>query len=91
MQVEWSTAALEDRAAIIEYLLPRNPHALKRILQRLKDATTDLSLYPYMGRKGIDNTHEWVIASPYVVIYEINKTENRLKILRIWHMSQSRD
>lgn len=90
MQVEWSNAALNDRAAIIEYLLPRNPHALKRILQRLKDATTDLSQYPYMGRKGIDNTHEWAIVSPYILIYEISKKNNRITLLRIWHMSQNR-
>lgn len=90
MQVEWSNAALEDRAAIIEYLLPRNPHALKRILQRLKDATTDLGSYPYMGRKGIDSTHEWPVVSPYILIYEINELNNNIVILRIWHMSQNR-
>lgn len=87
MQVEWSNAALEDRAAIIEYLLPRNPHALKRILSRLIDATNDLSLYPYIGKKGTSNTREWGIVSPYIIIYEINK--KTVTILRIWHTSQN--
>jgi len=32
VRVEWSDEALTDRAAIVDYLLPRNPHAAKRIL-----------------------------------------------------------
>jgi len=90
VQVEWSDEALTDRAAIVTYLLPRNPHAAKRILLRLIDATIDLATFPYMGREGTDATREWVVVHPYVLIYEVldNKT---VFILRIWHSSQDRD
>lgn len=90
MRVEWADAALTDRAAIIEYLLPRNPHAAKRILLRLIDATTDLALFPYMGREGTDDTREWVVAHPYVLLYEVDESARLVQILRIWHMSQDR-
>jgi len=90
VRVEWSDEALTDRAAIVDYLLPRNPHAAKRILLRLIDATTDLALFPYMGREGTDNTREWVVVVPYVLIYEVNEKEKSVIILRIWHSSQGR-
>ena len=90
MRVEWSDEALTDRAAIIDYLLPRNPHAAKRILLRLIDATTDLAMFPNIGREGTDGTREWVIVNPYVLLYEVNEVTKIARVLRIWHMSQDR-
>ncbi len=88
MRVEWSDEALTDRAAIVDYLLPRNPHAAKRILLRLIDATTDLAMFPNIGRESEDDTREWVVVHPYVLLYEVNQQKNIVHILRIWHMSQ---
>lgn len=88
MRVEWSDEALTDRAAIVDYLLPRNPHAAKRILLRLIDATTDLVMFPSIGREGEDNIREWVVVHPYVLLYEVDETATVVKVLRIWHMSQ---
>ncbi len=90
MRVEWSDEALTDRAAIVDYLLPRNPHAAKRILLRLIDATPDLAMFPNIGREGEDNTREWVVVHPYVLLYEIQETTKIVRILRIWHTSQER-
>jgi len=88
VRVEWSDEALTDRAAIVDYLLPRNPHAAKRILLRLIDATTDLAMFPNIGREGVDATREWVVVHPYVLLYDVNETAKIVRILRIWHMSQ---
>lgn len=90
MRVEWSDEALTDRAAIVDYLLPRNPHAAKRILLRLIDATTDLAMFPNIGREGEDGTREWVVVHPYVLLYEVDETANIVQILRVWHMSQEK-
>lgn len=90
MQVEWSDEALTDRAAIVDYLLPRNPHAAKRILLRLIDATTDLAMFPNIGREGVAGTREWVVVHPYVLLYEVDETANIVQILRVWHMSQEK-
>lgn len=90
MQVEWSDEAQTDRAAIVDYLLPRNPHAAKRILLRLIDATTDLAMFPNIGREGEDGTREWVVVHPYVLLYDVDKNERVVRILRIWHMSQDK-
>ena len=90
VRVEWTDPALTDRAAIVEYLLPRNPHAAKRILLRLIDATTDLALFPYMGREGTDDTREWVVVHPYVLLYEVDETAKIVCVLRVWHASQDR-
>ncbi|WP_338421390.1 type II toxin-antitoxin system RelE/ParE family toxin [Acetobacter conturbans] len=72
------------------YLLPRNPHAAKRILLRLIDATTDLAMFPNIGREGEDGTREWGIVFPYVLLYEVNESAKIVRVLRIWHMSQER-
>jgi len=90
VRVEWSDEALTDRAAIVDYLLPRNPHAAKRILLRLIDATTDLAMFPNIGREGEDGTREWAVVHPYVLLYDVDKNENIVRILRIWHMSQDK-
>lgn len=90
MRVEWSDEALTDRAAIVDYLLPRNPHAAKRILLRLIDATTDLAMFPNIGREAEDGTREWVVVYPYVLLYEVDDASKSVRILRLWHMSQDR-
>jgi addiction module RelE/StbE family toxin len=90
VRVEWSDEALTDRAAIVDYLLPRNPHAAKRILLRLIDATTDLAMFPNIGREGEDGTREWTIVPPYVLIYEVDNATKSIRVLRVWHMSQDR-
>lgn len=90
MRVEWSDEALTDRAAIVDYLLPRNPHAAKRILLRLIDATTDLAMFPNIGRDGEDGTREWVVVHPYVLLYEVDEPAQSVRILSVWHMSQDR-
>nr|WP_194299931.1 type II toxin-antitoxin system RelE/ParE family toxin [Acetobacter conturbans] len=71
-------------------MLPRNPHAAKRILLRLIDATTDLAMFPNIGREGEDGTREWGIVFPYVLLYEVNESAKIVRVLRIWHMSQER-
>lgn len=91
MRVEWSDEALTDWAAIVDYLLPRNPHAAKRILLRLIDATTDLAMFPSIGREGTDDTREWVVVHPYVLLYEVDDPQRIVRILRLWHMSQDRN
>jgi len=90
VRVEWSDEALTDRAAIVDYLLPRNPHAAKRILLRLIDATTDLATFPNIGRDGEDGTREWVVVFPYVLLYEVDESAKVVRVLRVWHMSQDR-
>jgi len=90
VRVEWSDEALTDRAAIVDYLLPRNPHAAKRILLRLIDATTDLAMFPNIGRDGEDGTREWVVVHPYVLLYEVDEPAQSVRILSVWHMSQDR-
>lgn len=67
-----------------------NPHAAKRILLRLIDATTDLAMFPNIGREGEDGTREWGIVFPYVLLYEVNESAKIVRVLRIWHMSQER-
>ncbi|MBS1062990.1 type II toxin-antitoxin system RelE/ParE family toxin [Gluconobacter wancherniae] len=82
--------ALVDRISIRNYLLPRNPHAAKRVFLRLKEATKDLAMFPYMGRDGDDGTCEWVIVHPYVPLYEVDEPAQIVRVPSVWLMSQDR-
>ena len=90
MQVDWSKLARADAEAIRTYLLDRNPYAAKRILLRLIDATKDLAMFPSIGRIGLDGTREWIVAQPYVLLYEVDEMAEIVKILRVWHSAQDR-
>jgi len=47
-------------------------------------------MFPNIGREGEDGTREWVVVHPYVLLYDVDKNENIVRILRIWHMSQDK-
>jgi toxin ParE1/3/4 len=91
VQVEWRQSALDDRNAIIAYLEPLNPHAAANLLQALVLAGDSLTLFPYRGRPGLAaGTRELVAVWPYLIVYEIDATANRVSILRVWHGAQDR-
>lgn len=90
MLVEWTDEASADRAAIVEYLLPLNPYAAKAVAKKLLDATKDLAIFPRMAQEGIENTREWPVVAPYMIVYEIDEEADTVRILRVWHTSQDR-
>ena len=73
---------------IAEYIARDNSDAARRTLTRIRDASTNLSAQPEMGRKGrVSKTRELIIpGTPYIIIYRIhNKT---VEILRVFHSKQ---
>ncbi|MBS1020400.1 type II toxin-antitoxin system RelE/ParE family toxin [Gluconobacter cerinus] len=46
-------------------------------------------MFPNIGREGEDDTREWVIVHPYVLLYEVDETAKIVRILRLWHTSQN--
>lgn len=80
VRVHAAIDALPHQATIVDYLLPRSPHAAKRILLRLIDATTDLAMFPNIGREGKDGTREWVVF-PYILLYEVDNSAKIVSVL----------
>ena len=91
VRVEWVPAALEDRRAIFDYLLDRNPHAAATISEALALVGDSLATFPYRGRSGlVAGTRELVTLRPYLVIYEVDPAANLVRVLRVWHGAQDR-
>ena len=92
LRVEWRPSALADHAAIFEYLFERNPMAATTLAEALVVAGDSLSTLPFRGRPGlVHGTRELLIVRPYLVIYEVDPSEDRVIILRVWHGSRDRD
>ena len=91
MLVEWLQTALDDRTAIFEYLLDRNPHAAAAIAETLAIAGDSLAMFPYRGRPGlVAGTRELLALPPYILVYETDPAAQTVRILRIWHGAQER-
>lgn len=91
VKVEWLAAAVDDRAAIFDYVFQRNPHAALSVTEALVLAGDSLSTFPYRGRRGIvPGTRELVIVRPYLLIYRVDSVAACVQILRVWHGAQDR-
>lgn len=91
MRVEWTDEASTDRLKIRNHLMALNPYAAKALLTKLMDAAQDLGMFPLMAQAGPENTREWPVVKPYVIIYEIDEAADTVRILRVWHSAQNRD
>ena len=52
MKIFWTPQALQDRAAIWDYLAALNPDAAVRMDQRFSDAAAKLADFPLIGHPG---------------------------------------
>lgn len=84
MQVIFTAPALDDLAAIHEYIGRENPDAASRIAVQIMAACDRLEYLPERGRPGLNQgTRELTILWPYVIVYGISG--DTVEILRIWH------
>lgn len=88
MKIIWTNPALSDLIAIQDYIAQENPSAAYDVACRIKNAISQLSQFPEMGREGrVSNTRELIISNtPYIAPYEID--HDRLYVLAIFHASQ---
>jgi addiction module RelE/StbE family toxin len=88
MQIRFSAAAIADVEQIREYITRDNPAAAHRVAAALVAAADRLASNPRAGRIGaMDGTFE-LIVSPYILVYEIQRTE--IVVARVWHGRQRR-
>lgn len=87
MKVVWNKRALDDLAKIKRFIFKENQELAMRVVLRITQATSRLSLMPEMGRIGrCWNIRELVIPGlPYVVPYRIK--DHEVRIIRVFHSS----
>jgi plasmid stabilization system protein ParE len=76
--------------SIQEYIGERNPRAAARVGAEIRDAAEMLRHFPLAGRFGRSpDTHEWVVRStPYIIVYEVNPTDQEIVVLGVFHGAQ---
>ncbi|WP_081716391.1 type II toxin-antitoxin system RelE/ParE family toxin [Asticcacaulis sp. AC460] len=90
-RVQWSSAARRDIFRLYDFLRDVNPRAAARIIQRLTEATRNLTAFPEQGRP-VDNYVSQDVRSLIVGDYEIRYEveDHRIYIVRIWHGREDR-
>jgi addiction module RelE/StbE family toxin len=72
VKILWTPQAIQDRAAIWDYLEPRNPAAALNIDQLFSTAVAGLADFPLLGHPGeIPGTRELTPHRNYRLVYEI--------------------
>ena len=86
MRLTWSPIAAADRESIFDYIAADNADAAIN-LDELFQAKAELLIdHPHMGRRGrVHGTREFVVHPHYVFVYDVQKEEDRVRILRVLH------
>ena len=72
MKIVWTPEAVQDRAAIWDYLEARDPAASLRIDQLFSEAVAKLADFPMLGHAGmVAGTRELTPHRSYRIVYEV--------------------
>ncbi|MCL4471309.1 MAG: type II toxin-antitoxin system RelE/ParE family toxin [Sulfuricella sp.] len=89
MRIEWSEPAMQDMAALRDYIANDSPSRAERFIQRLFEHVDNLEAFPELGRKAPEtdtpNIRELVFQG-YRIIYRISPY--RVDILTVLHGSR---
>jgi addiction module RelE/StbE family toxin len=93
MELVWDDEALADLEDIFNWIAQENPAAAKTVVDRLFSSTELLIDFPFMGRAGREpDTFEWVVPRlPYIVVYEVDRSQRRVVVTAVVHGAQDRD
>lgn len=87
MMVLWASAAVQDRADIIDHISQDNPLAAIRMDELLAEAAGRLAEHPHLGKTGrIPGTRELIPHESYRLVYEVR--EDRVWILALAHTAR---
>lgn len=86
-EIRWSEAAADDLAGIIEYLADVNAIVAQRYGEDFRQLIELLKFMPDIFRVWeVDEQFRCcALVKPYLIIYQVNHTENFIRITRIIH------
>jgi toxin ParE1/3/4 len=86
MIVSFTVAALDDLAAVKNFIGTNSPRAAEEAVSTLLRSAQSLAVLPSRGRPGrVPGTREMVVP-PYIIVYTVNA--ERLVVVRIVHGAQ---
>lgn len=84
MRLRYTSPALADLAAILDYIAAQSPQGVAHVQDRLRKLIDLLPSYPRIGLRTEDPTIRRLIATPYpyLVFYEIGDEEIIIHAIR---------
>jgi toxin ParE1/3/4 len=87
VKIIWTPQAVQDRGAVWDYLVERDPAAALRIDQLFSDAVARLADYPLLGHVGtVAGTRELTPHRSYRIVYEV--ADDTVWILVVVHTAR---
>jgi plasmid stabilization system protein ParE len=85
--------ALADIESIFNWIAQDSPAAARAVADRLLSSAELLQSFPGIGRAGLaPGTLEWVVPRlPYILVYEVDRSQERLVVVAVFHGAQRRD
>ncbi len=92
MKLRYTANARNQIDAIHDFIANQNALAATQVVRRIRAAADGLMVFPKMARIGVVAfTHEWVVRGlPYIIVYEINATDDEIVILGVFHGARDR-
>jgi plasmid stabilization system protein ParE len=85
-QVVYGSAALEDLAGMVDFLLENAPDRARIAVARIRSAVEALQQHPHLGRRVDDGLRELVIsygATGYLALYEFDEANDTVLVARV--------
>lgn len=84
---DWSSRAVGDLLAILEYIAEDNPDAAQALRDEILRKVDRLDVQPKLYRPGrVAGTREMVVRPNYILVYR--ESPERVTILRLLHAAQ---
>ena len=93
MRLVFDDQAIADLENIFNWIAQDSPATAKSVVDRLFSSTELRMSFPFMGHVGRDpGTFEWVVPRlPYIVVYEVDRTQVRVVVTAVLHGAQDRE
>ena len=91
VQIIWSPSARQDLLDLKDYISLDSPEIAKRFVSSLFDAVERLVDFPLTGHVVPEFDNEQireVIKRPCRIVYRINKQQDVIEIVRVWHSAR---
>jgi addiction module RelE/StbE family toxin len=90
MKLVFDDQAVADLENIFGWIAQDSPATARTVTDRLFSSKELLISFPYVGRD--PDTFEWVVPRlPYVVVYEVDREQERIVVTAVLHGAQDRE
>ena len=93
MKLVFDDQAIADLENIFGWIAQDSPAMARSVTDRLFSSMELLISFPFIGHVGREpDTFEWVVPRlPYLVVYEVDRVQERVVVTGVFHGAQDRE